>query len=357
MSKLTTPVFLDYLTQSELVAERDLKRSLDDLRKKCGGELPDDAETAAGWFICRGLITRWHADKIFERKYKGFRLGKYKLLTLLGTGEMSSVYLGEHVLMKRLRAIKILPKSKSFRNSTQLALFHLEAQAACLLNHPNIVSTYDVDNDGDQHFMVMEYVDGKTLQRMVEESGPLPLEVACNFIAQAAEGLSYAHRNSVIHCDIKPANLMVDKRGLVRVLDLGLALHGNAWWASLSAAHRDELLSTSNYLSPEQIVDSHKVDLRTDIYNLGCTLYFLLTAHPPFPAGSFVQRIALHMRTMPVSITQDRPDCPDDLAAICLKMLQKNPDLRYQSMQEVVEALDRWLMIHGFGRHSPGGET
>jgi len=114
MSKLTAPVFLDYLTQSELVAERDLKRSLDDLRKKCGGELPDDAETAAGWFICRGLITRWHADKIFERKYKGFRLGKYKLLTLLGTGEMSSVYLGEHVLMKRLRAIKILPKSKSF---------------------------------------------------------------------------------------------------------------------------------------------------------------------------------------------------------------------------------------------------
>jgi eukaryotic-like serine/threonine-protein kinase len=203
---------------------------------------------------------------------------------------------------------------------------------------------------------VMEYVDGKTLQRVVEESGPLPLEVACNFIAQAAEGLSYAHRNSVIHCDVKPANLMVDKHGLVRVLDLGLALHGNAWWDSLSAAHRDELLSTACYLSPEQVIDSHKVDLRTDIYNLGCTLYFLLTGHPPFPAWSFAQGIAMHVRAMPTSVKQDRPDCPDDLAAICLKMLQKNPDLRYQSMQEVVQVLDRWLMIHGFGRHSPGGE-
>lgn len=203
----------------------------------------------------------------------------------------------------------------------------------------------------------MEYVDGKTLQRMVEESGPLSLELACEYVAQAAEGLEYAHRHNVIHCDIKPANLMVDQKGLVRVLDLGLALHADAWWESLSETHREQLLSTANYLSPEQVVDNHQVDFRTDIYNLGCTLYFLLTAHPPFPAGSFVQRVALHMRTMPVCIAQDRPDCPDDLAAICLKMLQKNPNLRYQNMQEVVEALDRWLMIHGFGRHSPGGET
>ena len=102
----------------KLVAEDDLSRSLEELREKCGGELPDDAEIAAGWFICRGLITRWHADKLFDKKFKGFRLGKYKLLTLLGSGEMSSVYLAEHVLTKQPRAIKVLPRSRAFRNST-----------------------------------------------------------------------------------------------------------------------------------------------------------------------------------------------------------------------------------------------
>ena len=353
MAKLSTQEFLNYLSQSGLVDSESFSQILDHLRLEFRGELPDSSDVIADSFIEAGLITRWHVDKLFDRKYKGFRLGKYKLLTLLGSGEMSSVYLAEHVLMKQLRTIKILPKSKSFRNSKEVVLFHLEAQVAAFLDHPNLVRTYDVDNDGEQHFLVMEYVDGKTLQRMVEESGPLPLQVACSFIAQAAEGLEFAHCNDVIHCDVKPANLMVDKQGLVRVLDLGLALHGNAWWDSLSATHRQELLSTANYLSPEQVVDSHKVDLRTDIYNLGCTLYFLLTGHPPFPAGSFVQRIALHMRTMPTSVAQDRPDCPDDLSAICLKMLQKNPDLRYQSMREVVAALDDWLISRGFRRHSP----
>src|SRR5436190_22662629 len=148
MAKLSTATFLDYLTQSGLVAERDLRRSLDALREKCGGELPEDAESVADWFIGGGLITRWHADKLFDKKYKGFRLGKYKLLTLLGRGEMSSVYLAEHVLMKRLRAIKVLPKSRSFRSPSDLQLFHSEAQATARIDHPNLVQAYDVDNDG-----------------------------------------------------------------------------------------------------------------------------------------------------------------------------------------------------------------
>src|SRR5436190_7264894 len=242
MAKLSTATFLDYLTQSGLVAERDLRRSLDALREKCGGELPEDAESVADWFIGGGLITRWHADKLFDKKYKGFRLGKYKLLTLLGRGEMSSVYLAEHVLMKQQRAIKVLPKSRT-NSESHRQLFHLEAQAAASLSHPNIVATYDIDNDGEQHFLVMEYVDGKTLQTLVDESGPLPPHVACNLIAQAVEGLDYAHRHGLIHCDIKPANLMIDREGRVRVLDFGLALHKSSWLNSLSSAHRNELLT------------------------------------------------------------------------------------------------------------------
>ena len=258
-------------------------------------------------------------------------------------------YLAEHVLTKQLRAIKVLPKSRMLRsNSSHLHLFHLEAQAAASLDHRNLVRTFDVDNEGDQHFFVMEYVDGKTLQTMVAESGPLRLDVACNLIVQVAEGLDYAHRHGVIHCDIKPANLMIDRQGVVRVLDLGLALHVNAWRESLAATHGEQILYTANYLSPEQALDSHRVDLRTDIYNLGCTLYFLLTGHPPFPAGSLVQKVSLHMRTMPVDVSRDRLDCPKDLSAICRKMLQKDPDLRYQNLGEVSEALESWLIHHGF---------
>lgn len=348
MAKLPTDQFVDYLERSGLVPEDVLKRTLDDLRREYGGKLPDNADIVANHLIDANLITRWHADKIFDRKYKGFFLGRYRLLNFLGSGEMSSVYLADHLLMKQQRAIKIIPKSWTYWGSSALHLFHLEAQAAASLSHPNVVQTFDVDNDGDQHYMVMEYVDGKTLQAMVDETGPLPLDVACNFIAQAAEGLDYAHRHGIIHCDIKPANVMVDRRGIVRVLDLGLALHANAWRDSLSAAHREEVFRTANYLSPEQLVDSHKVDLRTDIYNLGCTLYFLLTRHPPFTAASLFQKAALHMLTMPVNVSESRPDCPEDLSAICRKMLQKNPELRYQNMREVVRALEGWLVNHGF---------
>ncbi|MCE9527960.1 MAG: serine/threonine protein kinase [Planctomycetales bacterium] len=347
MAKLSTSEFVDYLSRSDLVAEGDLTRSLDDLRNTAG-VLPGNADVVANHLINSGLITRWHVDKIFDKKYKGFRLGKYKLLSHLGSGQMSSVYLAEHVLMRQKRAIKVLPKSRSFRNSSDVQLFHLEAQATARFDHPNLVRAFDVDNDGEQHFFVMEYVDGKTLQSMVDENGPLPFDVACNFIAQAAEGLGYAHQHGVVHCDVKPTNIMVDQEGMVRVLDLGLALHANAWRDSLSAAHREEILRTANYLSPEQLVDSHKVDLRTDIYNLGCTFYFLLTGHPPFTAASLFQNAALHMLTMPVNVAESRPDCPEDLSAICRKMLQKNPDLRYQTMDEVVDALEACLHNHGF---------
>lgn len=352
MAKLSAENFIDYVERSGLVEEDQLAKSLDMLKEKHGGKLPEDSDLVANHLINANLITQWHADKIQDRKYKGFKLGKYKLLRLIGTGGMSSVYLAEHVLMKQKRAVKVLPKSR-VNDSSYLARFHLEAQATASLDHPNIVRAYDVDNDGDQHFLVMEFIDGKDLQNIVKQEGPLPLELACNYIAQTAVGLAYAHENNLIHRDIKPANLLIDDKGIVRILDLGLALYSDGAKASLTVAHNENVLGTADYLSPEQAVNSHKVDLRTDIYSLGCTLYFLLTGHPPFTDGSLAQRIMKHQTTMPEDVRKDRPECPRDLVDICVKMMQKKSEKRYQNMNQVAQALETWLANHGY-KFEPG---
>ncbi|HUE74905.1 MAG TPA: serine/threonine-protein kinase [Pirellulaceae bacterium] len=352
MATLSVENFIDYLERSQLITEDALRTTLMQLRQQHGGMLPDDAEAVAAHLINAGLLTAWQSEVLFSRKYKGFKLGKYKLLRHIGSGGMSAVYLAEHTMLKRQRAIKILPK-KRVNDSSYLARFHLEAQATASLDHPNIVRAYDVDNDGDQHYLVMEYIEGKDFQTIVKQEGPLPLELACNYVAQAAEGFTYAHENNLIHRDVKPANLLVDQKGVVKILDLGLALYSDGENASLTMTHNENVLGTADYLSPEQAVNSHKVDSRTDIYSLGCTLYYLLTGHPPFPEGSLAQRIAKHQTQMPEDIRKDRPDCPRDLVDICVKMMQKKPERRYQSMREVAEALEGWLANHGY-KFEPG---
>src|SRR5688572_15187615 len=248
-----------------------------------------------------------------DKKYKGFFLGKYKLLRHIGTGGMSSVYLAEHMLMHRQRAIKVLPKGR-VNDSSYLQRFHLEAQATASLDHPNIVRCYDVDNDGDTHFIVMEFIEGKDLNNVVRQEGRLPLELACNYIAQSAEGLAHAHQSNLIHRDVKPANLLVDPKGVVKILDLGLALFSDDARASLTVAHNENVLGTADYLAPEQAVNSHKVDHRADIYALGCSLYFLPPGHPPFPHRTLAQRVAKHQTQQPEEIGKSHPDCPRDWA-------------------------------------------
>lgn len=339
MAKLSVDNFLDLVRRSELVASDQLDRSLDELKQAHGGQLPDDADLVANHLVAADLLTRWHCDMIFNRKYKGFTLKNYKLLRPLGSGGMSTVYLAEHTLMNRRRAIKVLPKNR-VNDSSYLARFRLEAQATASLDHPNIVRAYDIDNEGDNHFLVMEYVQGRDLQSIVKESGPLEYSTAADYVAQAAEGLQHAHESGLIHRDIKPANLLVDGSNVVKILDLGLALFSSEDdKASLTIAHNENVLGTADYLPPEQALNSHKADHRSDIYSLGCTLYYMLTGHPPFPEGTLAQRIAKHQSQMPTSIKADRPDAPDALINICLKMMQKKPQNRFQSAREVADAM------------------
>lgn len=344
---LSASAFLDVVKKSGLVDEDQLTPAIEAYRGGHTGELPEDSSLLAAFLIKRNLLTRWQCDKLATGKSKGFFLGKYKLIDHLGTGGMSTVYLAEHVLMHQRRAIKVLPKHR-VHDSSYLARFRLEAQATARLDHRNIVRAYDIDHEKDQHYIVMEYVRGRDLQGMIKEDGPLPLDVACRYIVQAAEGLEHAHEIKLIHRDIKPANLLVDERGVVKMLDLGLALFTNSEMASLTIAHNENVLGTADYLSPEQALNSHQVDHRADIYSLGCTLYFLLTGHPPFPEGTLAQRISKHQNQMPEDLRKERPDCPRDLADICMKMMQKKPQNRYQTAREVAEALSSWLVKHGF---------
>ncbi|MEX0712954.1 MAG: serine/threonine-protein kinase, partial [Pirellulales bacterium] len=248
--------------------------------------------------------------------------------------------------MHRRVAIKVLPKYR-VNDSSYLARFYLEARAAAALDHPNIVRAYDVDNEGDQHYLVMEFAQGQDLQHLVKVEGPLGFERAADYIRQASLGLVHAHRVGLIHRDIKPANLLVDPDGTVKILDMGLARFSDQSQASLTVAHDETVLGTADYLAPEQALNSHNVDSRADIYSLGCTLYFLLTGHPPFPEGTLSQRLMKHQVEQPPGILIDRPDAPAELVAICARMMAKSPDKRYQTAGHVSEALTEWLISRG----------
>ena len=352
MARLKVDPFLDLVRRSGLVEKDRLNALLRELKRQAGGHSITDTDFVADRLVEAGLLTRWQADKLLEGRHKGFFLGKYKLLDHLGTGGMSMVYLAEHVLMQRRVAIKVLPKSR-VEDSSYLARFHREAQAAASLDHRNIVRAYDVDNDGNIHYLVMEYVEGRDLQHIVKEDGPLDYVAAAEYFRQAASGLAHAHRAGLIHRDVKPANLLVDQKNVIKLLDLGLARFTDEDKASLTVAYDENVLGTADYLAPEQALDSHGVDARADIYGLGCSMYFVLTGHPPFVGGTLPQRLMMHQKQPPPSILLDRPDAPPDLIAICMKMMAKKPDQRYQSAAEVANALGQWLVAHG-QRVEPG---
>ncbi|QDT08589.1 serine/threonine protein kinase [Planctomycetes bacterium K23_9] len=339
--QLTSERLIRLIAKSKLVDQSKADKLVAKIREKHGGELPEDPKRVARYFEKQGLLTAWHNEKLLNGKYKGFFLGKYKLLGHIGTGGMSSVYLAEHVRLQDRRAIKVLPKAR-VKDASYLARFQLEAKAIASLNHPNIVLAYDIDNDGDVHYIVMEYVDGLDLQQLVKRDGAIDPSTAADLIAQGARGLAHAHERGVIHRDVKPANLLIDQNGVVRLLDMGLALVSADDEESLTVANNENVLGTADYLAPEQALNSHTVDHRADIYGLGCTLYFLLTGKPPFSDGTLAQRIAKHQTEMPTSIRQLRPDVPGEMEGICVKMIQKDPSYRYQTATDVALVLEKF---------------
>jgi eukaryotic-like serine/threonine-protein kinase len=260
---------------------------------------------------------------------------RYEVEELLGQGGMARVFRGTDRVLNRSVAVKVL--SPQFAGDDQfVARFRREAQAAAALNHPNIVSVYDTGDQGDVHYIVMEYVEGRTLRDAIRQEGPILPERASEIAQAVARALSSAHEAGLVHRDIKPGNIMLTRDGEVKVMDFGIARTSTGDTLTQTAA----VLGTASYLSPEQ-AQGVAVDARSDIYSLGCVLYEMLTGRPPFTGDSPVAIAYKHVREDPVHPSNLNPDVPPSLDAVVMKAMAKNPDNRYQTADELRQDLER----------------
>ena len=299
---------------------------------------PTDPSKMAGQLVRDGILTHFQAEQLLQGKWKRFTIGKYKVLEKLGAGGMGQVFLCEHKLMRRRVAVKVLPTAKA-EDSSSLERFYREAKAAAAVDHPNLVRAYDIDQDDNLHFLVMEYVDGTNFHDLIKKFGPLDVTRACHYIYGSAVGLQHAHEMGLVHRDIKPGNILIDRTGVVKILDMGLARFFHDEEDVLTKKYDENVLGTADYLAPEQALDSHAVDIRADIYSLGATFYYLLTATPLFPEGSVAQKLIWHQTREPLPVKQLRPEVPDGVVAVVNKMMAKDPADRYQVPSELMAAL------------------
>lgn len=331
----------DYISLTErsgVLAKDVLATHVDALR--AAGPLPEDPLEVAKLLVDRGALTYFQADQLLQGKWKGFMVGKYQILEKIGSGGMGVVYLAEHKILQRRVAIKVLPLALA-QDPWFLELFYKEAQAIAALDHPNVVHAHDIDSDGSLHFLVMEYVDGLSFQHIVSKQGAMsPLRTA-HYIRQAALGLQHAHEARLVHRDIKPSNLLLDRQGVVKILDLGLAQFFVAKPVGTSKAKARIIVGTDDYLAPEQIVDSENVDIRADIYSLGAAAYYMLTGQPPFgEGGEDHEKFIKHLTRRPEPIRAVKPEVQAGLAAVFERMMAKNPWERYQTPAEIARALE-----------------
>ncbi|MBO0697460.1 MAG: serine/threonine protein kinase [Zavarzinella sp.] len=332
--------FCALVLKSELVPRPTLDTYL--TRLKANGSFPTDVAGLAGAAIRDGLLTEFQARLIMQGKWRNFFLGgKYKVLEPLGAGGMGTVFLCEHRHMRRRVAVKVLPPGMA--GPDQILQFQREAQAVAMLDHPNIVRAFDVSRDGGLNFLVMEYIDGASLQYLVDSRGPLPIPRAVNYVAQAALGLQHAHENGLVHRDVKPSNLMLDWAGTVKVLDLGLARFAKSPDHLAKLGDSKTVLGTADYLAPEQALSSN-VDGRADVYGLGAVAFFLLAGKPPFDGGGVAQKLIRHQTEQAPRVNDVRSDVPAELADVVARMLAKEPAARPQTPAGVIAELRPWVV-------------
>lgn len=330
---------LDLVRKSGLLEQPRIDGYVTSLQQE--GLVEEDAPRLASRMVKDGLITIFQARQMLRGRYRGFFLGKYKVLEPIGAGGMADVYLCEHIAMKHKVAIKILPIEK-LKDPSLLGRFKREAQAIASLNHPNVVRAFDLDNEGNLHYLVTEYVDGCNLQDYIKKNGPMAVERAANYIAQAAAGLQHIQEAGLVHRDIKPGNLLLDRSGVVKLLDLGLARFNDIERQDNLTRDFDDgrVLGTADYIAPEQGIKGSDVDIRADIYSLGATFYFLLKGEAPFEGATVTQKLLFHQIKEPPPLPDHVP--ADIVETIKLMMAKKAAD-RIQSPSEVIDRLLHYI--------------
>lgn len=301
---------------------------------------PKGAEDLAIELVKNKKLTKFQAAEVYKNNANSLVLGKYILLEKIGAGGMGQVFKARHQRMDRLVALKVLSK-KMAKDADAISRFEREVKAAAKISHPNIVAAHDADCADGVHFLVMELVEGSDLSAMVKKNGPLPVEKAIDYFIQAAVGLEAAHKKGVVHRDIKPSNILVNNEGTVKILDMGLALLKEETLDPSQAELTTEgkIMGTVDFMSPEQALNTHEADARTDIYALGCSLYYVLVGKPMYAGNSPLEKLMAH-RVRPIpSLREGRPEVSERLDEVYKRAVAKRVTDRYQTATELIEGL------------------
>jgi serine/threonine-protein kinase len=330
--------------------------------------LPADVRAVARTLVQRGWLTAYQVNQLFLGRGPQLLLGSYVLLDLLGEGGMGQVFKARNWKLGHIVAVKLIRKER-LTNPDAVKRFQREILAAAQLDHPHIVRAYDADEVDGRHFFVMEYVEGTDLYKLVKTQGVLDVRRACDYVRQAALGLQHVHERGLVHRDIKPHNLLLVSGGVVsgavvsgsssathhatshhslltthqiKILDMGLARIDAETDDGLSSTMTQQgtVMGTPDYLAPEQGIDAHAVDIRADLYSLGCTLYYLLAGRTPFAGGSFVEKLVKHRQQQATPLCQVRGDAPGAVDAVVAKLMAKRPDERFQTPAELAHVLE-----------------
>lgn len=367
VSFLSTIAFVDTLRQSGLLSPAQLAEFTRDLLPRF-----HHVRSLVWHLLERGWLTPYQIDRLVQGGGNDLMIGEFVLLEWLGKGGMAHVYKARHRTTNQVVALKVT-RPELITDAETVGQYLKEFRALAKMSHPNIVKTFVAGRHGTKHYFAMEFVQGIDLEKLVQLAGPLPVSEACDYIRQAALGLQHAHETCLVHRDIKPANLLLSQTsgsslpsagsgksspargGVIKILDWGLAslCLPSGHEAVTPAESREEMIGTADYLAPEQAKNARLSDIRSDLYSLGCTFYYLLAGQPPFPGGSLMQKLLKHQQAEPTPIDRLRPDLPKTLVDIIRKMMAKRSEERYRTPAAVVAALRPFCYPSRTGASAP----
>ncbi len=363
---------VEFITAHEIIPHSFIEQLMSE------GTEYESAESLTKEAVKRGWLTQYQQTQILSGKGEKLVFGPYRLVKPLGEGGMGMVFKAWHPRLDRFVALKFILPEHLQDHSKAISRFHREARAIAQLHHPNVVILYDADEIDGTPYIAMEFVDGISLLEMVGRNGPLGISQACEYTRQAALGLQHAFECNLVHRDIKPSNIIVSqkkgsasqpvvkkptlvtirdrdrvagtsgKSDVIKVLDMGLALLKDSLkesWKHIDPSLTDmgTPLGTPDFIAPEQVRDARNVDIRADLYSLGCTFYYVLTGHLPFPNGNRMEKMLMHQMDEPMPVTALRPHIPPAVADIVGKLMRKKPEDRFQTPEELADTLEEYL--------------